>query len=156
MQRKLGMLGALVFTAVFFAVTGMAQIDIQNKMTVNVPYSFQAGDKTWPPGDYSFIVNPNEHRVQMIESSTSDSVFLTGTPSNKGTAEAPGQGGNRSADNATESGTEKYYITLDQVGNTYHLQKLQGRYYAVEFRSPEKGGNVIEIQARGDDSGTPH
>ena len=110
MRRKLGMLGALVFAVVFFVANGMAQRDVHNKMTVNVPYNFQAGDKTWPPGDYSFIVDPAEHRVQMIQSATSDSVFLTGTPSNTGTSQPGVQAENASASSVTENEAEKYYI----------------------------------------------
>ncbi len=93
----------------------------------NVPFGFLAGTASFPPGTYTFDLDPVAHAVTVEQDSTGRATCLAGMPV------APVQSG-------------KPLLTFEKVGDKYRLEELQSDVGGVEF-SPAQGGAAQSYEA---------
>ncbi len=117
---------APVLASVFLVTTGATYLDAQinNPIRAHVDHSFVIGDKTLPPGDYTF---------QMMEGSNLTVMTVTG-PSNKVSAVFNVQ---RSIDDHTPKHSE---LVFRKYGDTEFLSKVyeSGTKTGVEVTESRK------------------
>ena len=123
--RKLVALG--IFILALNAVT-LAQ-DFVSKVRVNIPFSFYAGDKMLPAGDYVLSLNRETSNIAIRGESHSAGAFLFGSPNdviNTGLAT----------------------LTFHSNGNgEYVLGKVQGPDFALSFPARKAKAKVASTAA---------
>jgi hypothetical protein len=63
MKRHLNLIIATILACGLLAVTAAAQTSAPQKMRANIPFAFNVGEKTLPPGIYTFtVINPSSDR----------------------------------------------------------------------------------------------
>ena len=125
--RKLMALGLFVLA---LNVIALAQ-DFTSKVRVNIPFSFYAGDKELPAGDYTFALNRETSNIAIRGESQSAGAFLMGSP------------------NDSSSGG-LVTLTFHSNGNgAYVLEKLQGPDYGLNFAKTKGAAKTVSASANG-------
>ena len=117
--RKLGVLALFVL-----ALTGasLAQ-DFSPKVRANIPFSFYAGGKTLPAGNYTLAVRRGSH-VAIFQKDTGIGTFLIGSPHD-----------------GSRSGLSVLTFRANSEG-TYVLQKMEGPDLGISFVSDKPLSHV--------------
>ena len=124
MKKYFASLAGMVLLAVTLCGSALAQTDVRNRVKSDIPNDFQVGETMLPAGVYTFIVDPVEHRVQIIQDSTMDSIFVTGRPANW-------------------SQNGQYDLTFADVAGTYHLVGIDGQSFGIHFRPQNNAVNEL-------------
>jgi hypothetical protein len=135
MKKQVATIAGVTLLAMMLCGSALAQNDIRNRLRSDVPVDFVAGDTALPAGVYTFVVDPVEHRVRVIQDSTTKSVFLDGMP-----ADPSGNGGDE--------------VTLQQVNGTYHLTGIAGRSFGVELPAEGAAGAKLKVVTQAADGRT--
>jgi len=109
--------------------------DFISKIRVNIPFSFYAGDKMLPAGDYTFALNRETSNIAIRGDNSGAGAFLFGSPND-----------------AVNTGLAT--LTFHSNGNGgYVLAKFQGPDFGFSFaqhKAPKTATAVVKDQARPD------
>ena len=108
----------VVLALVVLALTGasLAQ-DFSTKVRAQIPFSFYAGGKMLPGGDYTLAVNRGSNNVAIFQKDTGVGTFLLGSPHD-----------------ASRNGLSLLTFRANSEG-TYVLQKIEGPELGISFVS---------------------
>jgi hypothetical protein len=115
MKTYLGKLMALALVAMALSGAAFAQSAVR----ANIPFSFSAGGRVLPAGEYTISVNPLNHVVLIGQKATGKSSFLIGAPDDS------------SRDERT------VLIFKSGEGEVYALRELRGPDLGVSFNTKE-------------------
>lgn len=125
--HKLVVLGLVVL-----ALTGasLAQ-DFSSKVRAHIPFSFYAGGKMLPAGNYTLAVNRGSNNVAIFQKDSGVGTFLIGSPHD-----------------ASRNGLSLLTFRASSEG-TYVLQKIEGPDLGISFVS-DKALSRIALNASAD------
>jgi len=106
--------------------------DFTSKVRVNIPFSFYAGDKELPAGDYSFALNREASNIAIRGENQGVGAFLMGSPSG-----------------SVSSGLASLTFHSDGNGG-YVLEKFQGPDFGLNLaarKTAKTAGVVAKAQA---------
>lgn len=108
----------VVLALVVLALTGasLAQ-DFSTKVRAHIPFSFYAGGKMLPAGNYTLAVNRGSNNVAIFQKDTGVGTFLIGSPHD-----------------ASRNGLSLLTFRANSEG-TYVLQKIEGPDLGISFVS---------------------
>jgi len=108
----------VVLALVVLALTGasLAQ-DFSAKVRAHIPFSFYAGGKMLPAGNYTLAVNRGSNNVAIFQKDSGVGTFLIGSPHD-----------------ASRNGLSLLTFRANQEG-TYVLQKIEGPDLGISFVS---------------------
>jgi len=108
----------VVLALAVLALTGasLAQ-DFSTKVRAQIPFSFYAGGKILPAGDYTLAVNRGSNNVAIFQKDTGVGTFLLGSPHD-----------------ASRNGLSLLTFRANSEG-TYVLQKIEGPELGISFVS---------------------
>ena len=108
----------VVLASVVLALTSasLAQ-DFSAKVRAHIPFSFYAGGKMLPAGNYTLAVNRGSNNVAIFQKSSGVGAFLIGSPHD-----------------ASRNGLSLLTFRANQEG-TYVLQKIEGPDLGISFVS---------------------
>ncbi len=114
MKNNLCRLVALALFTMALGGAALAQ-DFAHKVRADIPFSFYAGDKLMPAGNYTFATNLLNHNVEIGQSAKGPESFLQGLPSDR-----------------SKNGLAVLTFRTNGDG-VYALQKVQGEDFGVSF-----------------------
>ena len=117
MTKYLGKLVALALFAVALTGAALAQNDA-HAVRANIPFSFYAGGKLLPAGEYKISVDMEGHMVSIGQKATGTGAFLLGSPD----------------DHSRDTRTVLTFKLVD--GEVYALREVRGPDVAVSFNAP--------------------
>ena len=108
----------VVLVLVVLALTGASQAqDFSTKVRAHIPFSFYAGGKMLPAGNYTLAVNRGSNNVAIFQKDSGVGTFLIGSPHD-----------------ASRNGLSVLTLRANQEG-TYVLQKIEGPDLGISFVS---------------------
>ena len=109
--------------------------DFISKIRVNIPFSFYAGDKMLPAGDYTFALNRETSNIAIRGDNSGAGAFLFGSPND-----------------AVNTGLATLTFHSNSNGG-YVLEKFQGPDFGFSFaqhKASKTATAVVKDQARPD------
>jgi hypothetical protein len=122
----------LVALALFILALNVATFaqDFTSKFRVNIPFSFYAGSKMLPAGDYIFSLNRETSNIAIRGDNQNAGAFLFGSP-------------NDSLNNGLAT------LTFHTDGNGgYVLEKFQGPDFGLSFAARKGGAKAAGTMAK--------
>jgi len=130
MQKQFGKLVALALLAVALTGAALAQ-DSAHTVRANIPFSFYAGGKLQPAGEYTISVSEENHLVTISQRATSTESLLLG----------------HADDASTDGRTVLIFKLVD--GEVYALRELRGPELGVSFSS-KAAERAMRVQSQKD------
>ena len=125
MKQSFHTLVALALLTLVLNAASFAQ-DFGHEVRANIPFSFYAGDKAMPAGNYTFAINQQNHNIAIYQSDRAIGAFLLGSPH----------------DGSNNERTVLTFRANDE--DVYVLQKLQGPDFGISFSGGKSLSHTAE------------
>jgi hypothetical protein len=134
MKNYLSKIVALALFAMALTGATLAQ-NSTHAVRANIPFSFYAGGKVLPAGEYTISINMEDHLAIIGQKATGRSSFLLGSP-----------------DDSSRDERTMLVFKLGE-GDVYALREVRGPDLALSFRAKEVP-STMKVQNQSNDSVT--
>ena len=131
MKKNFRRLMALTLFTLALSTATFAQ-DFGQKVRANIPFSFYAGGKVMPAGNYTFTINRENFNIAIYEKNKGIGSFLLGSPH----------------DGSKDERTLLTFRTNDE--DVYVLQKLEGPEFGLSFSGGKQLSHLVEDRPSND------
>ena len=125
MKQNSRILAALALFTLVLNAASFAQY-FGHEVRANIPFSFYAGSKVMPAGNYTFTINQQTHNIAIYQRDKGIGAFLQGSPH----------------DGSKNERTVLTFRANDE--NVYVLQKLAGPDFGLSFSGEKRQSHLVE------------